>query len=114
MSHAKSSRVIGQFLDIAIVPSFELEKERHAQDYLLRSDSLTKTREWILRDALHENDFIEKSGQPVADDGLLRFTPIDISWLESQEQRKRRAHSTAQTQGSKNLSQLLRNLGDYF
>jgi hypothetical protein len=31
MSHAKSSRVIGQFLDIAIVPSFELEKERHAQ-----------------------------------------------------------------------------------
>jgi len=67
-----------------------------------------------LRDALHENDFIEKSGQPVADDGLLRFTPIDISWLESQEQRKRRAHSSAQTQGSKNLSQLLRSLGDYF
>ena len=113
MSHAKSLRVIGQFLDIASVPSFELEKERHAQDYLLRSDSLTKTREWILRHARDANDFIEESGRPVADDGLLRFTPIDISRLESQGQRKRRAHSSAQTQASKNLSQLLRSLADH-
>ena len=113
MSHAKSLRVIGQFLDIASVPSFELEKERHAQDYLLRSDSLTKTREWILRHARDENGFIEESGRPVADDGLLRFTRIDISRLESQGQRKRRAHSSAQTQASKNLSQLLRSLGDH-
>jgi len=78
MSHAKSLRVIGQFLDIASVPSFELEKESHAQDYLVRSDSLTKTPEWILRHARDENDFIEESARPVADDGLLRFTPIDI------------------------------------
>lgn len=114
MNHAKSLRVIGQSLDIASVLNFELEKERHAQDYLLRSDSLTRTREWILRDALHENDFIEESGRrPVADDGLLRFTPIDISRLESQGKRKRRAHSSAQMQGSKNLSQLLRSLGDH-
>ena len=113
MNHAKSLRVIGQSLDIASVPSFELEKERHAQDYLLRSDSLTKTREWILRDSLHKNDFIEESGRPVADDALLRFTPIDISRLESQGKRKRRAHSSAQMQGSKNLSQLLRSLGDH-
>jgi hypothetical protein len=113
MSHAKSLRVIGQFLDIASVPSFELEKESRAQDYLLRSDSLTKTPEWILRHAHDENDFIEESARPVADDGLLRFTPIDISRLESQGQRKRRAHSSAQTQVSKNLSQLLRSLGDH-
>ena len=113
MNHGRSLRVIGQVLDGGSVSSFELEKARHAQDYRLRTTSAIKRHEWILRPELGENGFIEESGRPVAGDGLLRFTPVVISRLESQEQRKRRAHSSAQTQGSKNLSQLLRSLGDH-
>lgn len=74
---------------------------------------MTKTDEWILRRGLDGNSIIEESGRPVPDGGLLRFTPFNISRLDSQGQRKRRAHSSAQMQGSKNLSQLLRSLGDY-
>jgi hypothetical protein len=113
MNHARSLRVIGQALDVGSVRSFELEKERHAQHYLLRTDPVTKTHERILRPDRDENGFIEESGRLVTDGGPLRFTPFNISRLDSQGQRKRRAHSSAQMRGSKNLSQLLRSLGDY-
>jgi hypothetical protein len=113
MNHGRSLRVIGQILDGGSVSSFELEKARHAQDYRLRTTSAIKRHEWILRPELGENGSIEESGRPVADGSVLRFTPVNISRLDSQGQRKRRAHSSAQMQGSKNLSQLLRSLGDY-
>jgi hypothetical protein len=55
MTYAKSLRVIGQSLEVARVTTFELEKD--SQDYLVRSDSLTQTGDWILRNAIGESNF---------------------------------------------------------
>src|SRR5882724_3257921 len=111
MTYARSLRVIGQSLEIARVTTFELEKD--GQDYLVRSDSLTQTGEWILRNAISESDFTEQSGRRSTVNRPLRFTPLDISRLDSHRQKQRRTHSSSQTQGSSKLSQLLRSLGDH-
>ena len=59
MTYARSLRVIGQSLEVARVTTFELEKD--GQDYLVRSDSLSETSEWILRNAVGESNFTEQS-----------------------------------------------------
>lgn len=109
MGHAKPLRVIGQSLEVSRVETFELEKD--AQDYIVRSDSLSKTGEWILRHALNENDFSPPSGRQRT--ANLRFTPADISRLDAQGQRHRQNQASSNTQGSNRPSQLLRALGDH-
>jgi len=94
MTYAKSLRVIGQSLEVARVTTFELEKD--GQDYLVRSDSLTQTGEWILRNAIGESDFTEQSGRRSTVYRPLRFTPLDISRLDSHRQKQRRTHSSSQ------------------
>jgi hypothetical protein len=111
MTYAKSLRVIGQSLEVARVTTFELEKD--GQDYLVRSESLTQTGDWILRNAISESDFTQQSGRRSSVHSPLRFTPLDISRLDSYRQKQRRSHSSSQTQGSSKLSQLLRSLGDH-
>ena len=111
MPYAKSLRVIGQSLEVARVTTFELKKD--GQDYLIRSDSLTQTGDWILRNAIGEGNFTEQSGRRSIVYRPLRFTPLDISRLDSHRQKQRRTHSSSQTQGSSKLSQLLRSLGDH-
>ena len=111
MNYAKSLRVIGQSLEVARVTTFELEKD--GQDYLVRSDSLSETSEWILRNAVGESNFTEQSSRRSTINRPLRFTPYNISRLDSHEQKQRQRHSSSQTQGSKKLSQLLRSLGDH-
>jgi hypothetical protein len=110
MAYAKALRVIGQSLEVARVTTFELDKD--GQDYLVRSDSLTQTGDWILRNAISESDFTEQSGRR-STVRSLRFTPVDISRLDFHRQKQRRTHSSSQTQGSSKLSQLLRSLGDH-
>ena len=109
MAYAKSLRVIGQSLEVARVTTFELEKD--GQDYLVQSDSLTRTGEWILRQAIGERDLIAQSSVTV--NRPLRFTPVVISQLDSYGRKQRRNHASPQTQGSNKLSQLLRSLGDH-
>ena len=111
MNYAKSLRVIGQSLEVARVTTFELEKD--GQDYLVRSDSLSETSEWILRNAVGESNFTEQSSHRSTINRPLRFTPYNISRLDSHEQKQRQRHSSSQTQGSRKLSQLLRGLGDH-
>ena len=111
MNYAKSLRVIGQSLEVARVTTFELEKD--GQDYLVRSDSLSETSEWILRNAVGESNFTEQSSHRSTINRPLRFTPYNISRLDSHEQKQRQRHSSSQTQGSRKLSQLLRSLGDH-
>ena len=111
MTYAKSLRVIGQSLEVATVTTFELEKD--GQDYLVRSDSLTQASDWILRNAIGQSDFTEQSSRRSTVYRPLRFTPLDISRLDSHRQKQRRTHSSSQTQGSSKLSQLLRSLGDH-
>src|SRR6266496_6760687 len=94
MTYAKSLRVIGQSLEVARVTTFELERD--GQDYLVRSDSLTQTGDWILRNAISESDFTEQSGRRSTVNRPLRFTPVDISRLDSHRQKQRRTHSSSQ------------------
>jgi hypothetical protein len=109
MSHAKSLRVIGQSLENAKLPAFELDTD--GIDYVVRSDSLTRTAEWILRQAIGEMELTEQSSLTV--NRPLRFTQVVISRLDSDARKQRRNHASPQTQGSNKLSQLLRSLGDH-
>lgn len=111
MTHAKSLRVIGQSLEVARLEAFELEK--HDQYYVVQSDSLTQTGEWILRNALSEDDFSHERSRPSTPSRSLRFTPVDISRLDAQAQKNRRNQSFSHNQVAKKLSQLLRALGDH-
>src|SRR3989442_9998298 len=107
MAHAKSLRVIGQALEVAKVATFELEND--GQSYDVRSDSLTQTGEWILRNALTAL----RSDRQANVNRSLRFSPTDISRLDIEAQRRRQPHSLSHMQGASKLSQLLRTLGDH-
>lgn len=111
MTHANALRAIGQLLESANIGAFELEKT--GQDYVVQRDSLTRTGEWILRNALSRSDVSLANGRQSAAERSLCFTQPDISRLDAQGKRRRREHSSAQTQSSRKLSQLLRSLGDH-
>jgi hypothetical protein len=111
MVHAKSLRVIGQSLEVARLAAFELEKD--GQYYVVRSDSLTQTREWILQNALSENEFSERPTRQPTVKRSLGFSPRDISRLDAEGQKRRRNQSSSHMQESSKLSQLLRTLGDH-
>src|SRR4026208_1952138 len=109
MLHSKSLRVIGQSLEAAKIPSFELEAD--GPNYVVKCDSLTQTGEWVLRHALNRNDFSEKTARQSTVTRSVRFTPADISRLDDQVQLQRR-RSSSQPEAYDRLSQLLRTLGD--
>lgn len=108
MAHAKSLRVIGQSLEAAKLPAFELNTD--GPNYVVMSDSLTKTGEWILRRALSPNDTSDQSAGQSAVNRSACFSPADISRLDEQAQKQRRNDSS---QAYRRLSQLLRTLGDH-
>jgi hypothetical protein len=110
MTYAQSLRVIGQSLEVARLVNFELDND--GKTYLIRSDSLTQTSEWILRNAVRENEALaERSSEPALD-GSLPFSPAVVARLDAQGQ-KRRNSSSSGAEGSKRISQLLRTLGDH-
>ena len=111
MAHAKSLRVIGQSLEVAKLPAFELEMD--GPNYVVTSDSLTKTGEWILRHALSANDISEQSTRQSTVSRWVRFSLADIARLDDQAQKQRRTNSSPHTQAYSRLSQLLRALGDH-
>ena len=110
MVHPKPLRVIGQSLEVAKVPAFELETD--GPNYVVKSDSLTKTGEWILRHALSPNDFSEQTARQSTVSRSVRFSPADISRLDDQAQKQRRNNSSP-PEAYGRLSQLLRALGDH-
>ena len=110
MAHAKSLRVIGQSLEVARAAAFELEND--GQSYVVRSDSLTQTGEWILQNALSENEFSERRTRPPIVKRSLRFSSPDIARLDAEGQKRRRNQTSSRMESGK-LSQLLRTLGDH-
>jgi hypothetical protein len=110
MSHAISLRVIGQSLETAKLPAFQLDMD--GADYILTSDSLTKTVEWILRHALAPHDFSEYGPRQSSGSRSVRFTATDISRLDEQARKQRNNPSISQ-QTFNRLSQMLRALGDH-
>ena len=111
MAHAKSLRVIGQSLEVAKLPAFELNTD--GPNYVVMSDSLTKTGEWILRHALSPNDTYDQSAGQSAVNRPACFSPADISRLDDQAQKQRRNDSSPDRKAYSRLSQLLRALGDH-
>jgi hypothetical protein len=110
MAHRKALRVIGQSLEVAKVPAFELASD--GPSYIVKSDSLTQTGEWILRHALRPNDFSEQTARQSTVNRSVRFSPADISRLDDQAQKQRRQNSSLLEMYGR-LSQLLRTLGDH-
>ena len=111
MAHSKSLEVIGQSLELAKrLPAFELEAD--GPNYVVTSDSLTQTGEWVLRHALSRNDSSEQTTRKSTDTRSVQFSPADISQLDNQAQQQRR-RSSSQPGASGKLSQLLRTLGDH-
>jgi len=110
MGHAISLRVIGQSLEAAKLQAFELETE--GPNYLVRSESLTATSEWVLRHALSPRDFsghsVRQSSAPLS----VRFIPADIARLDEQARKQRTVNFSPHKQTYHRLSQLLRALGD--
>jgi hypothetical protein len=111
MAHGTSLRVIGQSLEAARLSAFELETD--GASYLVQSDVLSETGEWILRNGLSPNDISEKDARQSTINRSVRFTPADISRLDKQAQRQRRISSSSGTEAYRRLSQLLRTLGDH-
>jgi|RhiMetdeSRZDD1v2_1073273.scaffolds.fasta_scaffold321210_2 hypothetical protein len=114
--HAKSLRVIGQSLEMLRLRAFRLEKK--GDFYIVRSESLTATHEWILRNNLAENILDspvpdQKSTQLTVGDGWLCYGPLDIARLNARERQKRDNHGFEQTREADNLAQLLRTLGEH-
>ena len=114
MPYAKSLRAIGQSLEKLRVQAFRLERE--GDSYLVRSQSLRGTRQWILRNSLaktvSDSGTDQESIQLTGGDGWLCYGPLDIARLDAQGQRKRQNLGFAQMRGDK-LSQLLRTLGEH-
>jgi len=114
MPYAKSLRAIGQSLEKLRVQAFRLERE--GDSYLVRSQSLRGTRQWILKNSLAETvadaGTDPESIQLTGGDGWLCYGPLDIARLDAQGQRKRHNLGFAQMRGDK-LSQLLRTLGEH-
>ena len=110
MAHSKSLRVIGQSVELDKIPAFGLEAD--GPNYIVTSDSLTQTGEWVLRHALSRNDFSEQTTRKSTVTRSVQFSPADISRLDNQAQQQRR-RSSSQPWASGKLSQLLRTLGDH-
>ena len=109
-AHAKSLRVIGQSLELAGIAAFDIEND--GESYVLRSESLTQTEAWILRNSLGDSSLPRRSSQQQPGKFPLRFYPSDISRLDAQAQKKR-GESGPLAHGALKLSQLLRTLGDH-
>ena len=110
MVHSRSLRVIGQSLEVAKLPTFELDSD--GPNYVVTSDSLTQTGEWVLRHALSRNDFSEQTPRQSTVTRSVRFSATDISRLDEQAQMQRRNHASLLDPYAR-LSQLLRTLGDH-
>jgi hypothetical protein len=111
MSYAKSLRVIGQSLEVAKLRVFELHTD--GPNYILSSDSLSRTGEWILRHALGRDDLSDQRAPQSTVSRVVSFGQSDISRLDDQAQKLRRNDSSPHTETYSRLSQLLRTLGDH-
>jgi hypothetical protein len=111
MSHAKSLRVIGQKLDLAKVSLFEVKHD--GENYIVTSDSMARTAEWILRYASSEDfaPFRRAGTKTPLEVKPVVFTKSDLKRLDNREMRRRR--DASQSEPQLKLSQLLRSLGDH-
>lgn len=114
MPHGKSLRAIGQSLEALGIVAFVMEKD--GRNYIVRSDSLPDVSQVELKKDLTEKVWENKSSrhnQLFGRDGLLRYDPSYVSWLDAQGRKKRRRRISAQATGTMKVSQLLRTVGKH-
>jgi len=115
MLYATSLRAIGQSLEMLRLQTFSLEKRGEA--YIVRSDSLTPTHEWILRNSLTGNLLHSVAPDPIGaetvGDGSLCYGPLDLACLNAQKQKTRSNHHFGKRPEGHMLSDLLRALGEH-
>jgi hypothetical protein len=111
MSYAKSLRVIGQSLEVAKLRIVELQTD--GPNYILSSDSLSRTGEWILCQALNRDDLSDQRAPQSTVNRVVSFGQSDISRLDGQAQKLRRNDSSPHAESYSRVSQLLRTLGDH-
>jgi len=114
--HAKSLRGIGQSLEMLRLRAFSLEKK--GDYFILRSESLTATHEWILRNNLAETILDAPAADPnstqlTVGDGWLCYGPLDIARLNARQGKTRDNREFEQTRDADKLAQLLRTLGEH-
>jgi len=110
MSHAKSLRVIGQALEAAGVPTFEIEK--YGPQYMVWSSSVSGPGETMIRTALRQNHDLAKVRQAVS--AVFCFGSAEISRLDAEARIRRRNQSSSPTPADRLVSHGLRTLGDQF
>jgi len=116
MSHTSALRAIGPSLEAFRLRDFRLAKQGHF--FIVRSESLRETHEWILRNHLPEkSDGLpgrdEKSTQLVIGEGWLCYGPVDIARLNAR-QRSKAANDDGTTQANEtDFTQLLYALGGH-
>ena len=113
---ADSLRAIGKSLEMLRLRTFELEKI--GDFYIIRSESLTETHEWILKNHLTGQILDSpapdlESTQLTVGDGWLCYGPLDIARLNARELKKRDNHGFEQTYEANKLAQLLGTLGEH-
>lgn len=116
MLHAKSLRAIGQSLEMLRLRAFALEKK--GDFYIVQSESLTETHQWILNNNLAEIILDspvpdQKSTQLTVGDGWLCYGPLDIARLNAREQKETDNRCLDQTCEADKLAQLLGTLGEH-
>jgi hypothetical protein len=116
MLHAKSLSAIGQSLEMLRLRAFGLEKK--GDFYIVRSESLTETHEWILRNNLAEQILDSPVPDPegtqiTVGDGWLCYGPLDIARLHARELKKRDNHGFEHRCEADKLAQLLGTLGEH-
>jgi hypothetical protein len=116
MLHAKSLRGIGESLEMLRLRAFSLEK--NGDYFILRSESLTSTHEWIVRNNLAETVLDAPAPDPVSTqltvgDGWLCYGPLDIARLNARQGKTPDNRRFQQTRDADKLAQLLRTLGEH-
>ncbi len=115
MAHAESLRVIGQLLEAAEVPAFELEED--GLNYVVKCDSVTHLDELALGHALIRNDSPDQATRqptvpPVSTVPSIRLTRADIFRPDDKAQLQRRK-TFSQPKVAVRFSQQLRTLGNH-
>ncbi len=90
--------------------------EQNGRNYLVRSDALPGIAALAAKKDLTEKVWerataSRKPSDLLTEDGLLRYVPTYVSWLDAQGRKKRRKRFSAQATGTMKLSQLLRAVG---
>jgi hypothetical protein len=111
VAHSKCLRIIGQAVEAAKLPVFEIETD--GGNYVLRSNSMSAAGEWILRHAVSPYGVPGQRAHQTSTDRSVRFTLADISRLDQEGQKQRRIGSAPQAERYRRTSQLLRALGDH-